>query len=63
MRGLDPRIHDEMQLAKGVTAVGVSCLMDCRIKPGNDGPKDRARDLHSPFVPAEAGTQCDKGDR
>jgi len=29
MRGLDPRIHDEVQCAQ---AVG----MDCRVKPGND---------------------------
>jgi hypothetical protein len=27
MRGLDPRIHPEMNL---------SCLMDCRVEPGND---------------------------
>jgi hypothetical protein len=32
MRGLDPRIH---LISKNAS----SFLMDCRVKPGNDGPE------------------------
>jgi len=36
MRGLDPRIHDEVQRAKSVLLYLRNGLMDCRVKPGND---------------------------
>jgi len=35
MRGLDPRIHDEIRRALKV-------IMDCRVKPGNDEVGDIA---------------------
>jgi hypothetical protein len=35
MRGLDPRIHDEMQGAKALQPYMLGLLMDCRVKPGN----------------------------
>jgi hypothetical protein len=37
MRGLDPRIHDEVQARKVVLPLPRKGLMDCRVKPGNDG--------------------------
>jgi hypothetical protein len=37
MRGLDPRIHDERQQAKQYCLSWWRTLMDCRVKPGNDG--------------------------
>jgi hypothetical protein len=36
MRGLDPRIHDEVQARKVVLPLPCKGLMDCRVKPGND---------------------------
>jgi len=37
MRGLDPRIHDEMQHVKILHRPSLQKLiMDCRVKPGND---------------------------
>jgi|KBSMisStandDraft_5_1062788.scaffolds.fasta_scaffold114571_2 hypothetical protein len=36
MRGLDPRIHDEVQHGTPYVCVLLKCLMDCRVKPGND---------------------------
>jgi hypothetical protein len=37
MRGLDPRIHDEAQIQNSCDSDRLRCLMDCRVKPGNDG--------------------------
>ncbi len=38
MRGLDPRIHDEMQQKKSYVGQYLfRIIMDCRVKPGNDG--------------------------
>jgi len=36
MRGLDPRIHDELQLDKTYRFAIGNLIMDCRVKPGND---------------------------
>ncbi len=36
MPGLDPGIHDEVPHTNPYRAVMRSCLMDCRVKPGND---------------------------
>ena len=38
MRGLDPRIHDEIQRVLKV-------IMDCRVKPGNDEVGDPASEI------------------
>jgi hypothetical protein len=37
MRGLDPRIHDEVHPANQYGCAVLSRIMDCRVKPGNDG--------------------------
>jgi hypothetical protein len=44
MRGLDPRIHDEARQQKPYVNPGLlNCIMDCRVKPGNDhGDASRA---------------------
>jgi hypothetical protein len=45
MRGLDPRIHDEMPRRTSLRLSLLHSLMDCRVKPGNDsGGAVRARD-------------------
>ena len=36
MRGLDPRIHDEMPQFTTLWLLLRHGLMDCRVKPGND---------------------------
>jgi hypothetical protein len=36
MPGLDPGIHDEFQPGNGLNCPSIG-LMDCRVKPGNDG--------------------------
>jgi len=36
MRGLDPRIHDELLLDKPYCSAVGNRIMDCRVKPGND---------------------------
>jgi hypothetical protein len=36
MRGLDPRIHDEMPRRSPLRLSSRHGLMDCRVKPGND---------------------------
>jgi hypothetical protein len=37
MRGLDPRIHDELPRAESYRDYNVlNVIMDCRVKPGND---------------------------
>jgi hypothetical protein len=36
MRGLDPRIHEEVQLEKPYDLRLSILIMDCRVKPGND---------------------------
>jgi hypothetical protein len=43
MRGLDPRIHDELQRAISFRLSSRHCLMDCRVKPGNDNGEVGAR--------------------
>jgi hypothetical protein len=41
MRGLDPRIHEKMQIVKPyIYLCTLRDFMDCRVKPGND-PDDR----------------------
>ena len=66
MRGLDPRIHDEGQVQNSGGSGCLQCLMDCRVKPGNDV------EVHCfvmpgfmpgilPLVPAKAGTQFKTG--
>jgi hypothetical protein len=35
MHGLDPRMHGELQHLKFLWLLW-RCLMDCRVKPGND---------------------------
>src|SRR5690242_16814904 len=47
MRGLDPRIHDEAAKCKSVLMCLARSLMDCRVKPGNDGG-ERSRHATSP---------------
>jgi hypothetical protein len=37
MRGLDPRIHDERPRLQRYGPASWTSLMDCRVKPGNDG--------------------------
>jgi hypothetical protein len=37
MRGLDPRIHDAMPCANSYCQGCWLFLMDCRVRPGNDG--------------------------
>jgi hypothetical protein len=38
MPGLDPGIHDERPLGKSYASLPLpNRLMDCRVKPGNDG--------------------------
>jgi hypothetical protein len=39
MRGLDPRILDELQRAKSLRVSLLIDLMDCRVKPGNDSSR------------------------
>jgi hypothetical protein len=36
MRTLDPRIHDETPRVESIRLSMWGCLMDCRVKPGND---------------------------
>src|SRR6185295_5722355 len=36
MRGLDPRIHDAAHIQNSYGFDRLRCLMDCRVKPGND---------------------------
>jgi len=36
MRGLDPRIHDEVKRTKILRRALSLRIMDCRVKPGND---------------------------
>src|SRR5665213_2881374 len=36
MRGLDPRVHDELPLSKPSEFPASRRIMDCRVKPGND---------------------------
>jgi hypothetical protein len=36
MRGLDPRIHDEIPRCIALRLCSRLSLMDCRVKPGND---------------------------
>jgi hypothetical protein len=36
MRGLDPRIHDEVQRHKPYGLRVSKLIMDCRVEPGND---------------------------
>jgi hypothetical protein len=36
MRGLDPRIHDEIPCCIALRLCSRRSLMDCRVKPGND---------------------------
>jgi hypothetical protein len=43
MRGLDPRIHDQLQHVKPLQLFLWSGLMDCRVKPGNDNREAQAR--------------------
>jgi len=42
MRGLDPRIHDQMPPGKGLRPSVLRGFMDCRVKPGNDSAGVRA---------------------
>jgi hypothetical protein len=40
----DPRIHDEAQIENSGGSCWLQCLMDCRVKPGNDqGCRSSAR--------------------
>jgi hypothetical protein len=40
MRGLDPRIHDDVQqVMPDVRVPSLKRIMDCRVKPGNDRRK------------------------
>jgi len=36
MRGLDPRIHDEIPRCIALRLCSRRSLMNCRVKPGND---------------------------
>src|SRR5215510_16570550 len=36
MRGLDPRIHDEVRHLRTLGSSWLSGFMDCQVKPGND---------------------------
>ena len=42
MRGLDPRIHDEMRHAQTVLISLLRFIMDCRVKPGNNSSRGAA---------------------
>ena len=50
MRGLDPRIHDEVQRVSTVLLCLRTSLMDCRVKPGNDAGIRLARQPCGPFL-------------
>jgi hypothetical protein len=43
MRGLDPRIHDELPRGITLRLPLLNSLMDCRVKPGNDSGEVGAR--------------------
>ena len=45
MRGLDPRIHDELPRGMTLRPSLLNGLMDCRVKPGNDSAKVGTRFL------------------
>jgi hypothetical protein len=43
MRGLDPRIHDETQHNQSYERPSLPpFIMDCRVKPGNDGGENKS---------------------
>jgi len=49
MRGLDPRIRDELPRGKSYGSAIGNLIMDCRVKPGNDqneSPGHKARAVH-----------------
>jgi hypothetical protein len=47
MRGLDPRIHDELQHMQGLRPCTLNGLMDCRVKSGNDQLRGSSKPLKS----------------
>jgi hypothetical protein len=46
MRGLDPRIHEELQRPTSLPPTSWGGLMDCRVKPGNDSLRGQCLPCH-----------------